>query len=104
MESILWLILAVLVIIALGIGYYGTVICNLLSVACQMLHTVSFHTNTTNQKLASLSPDASGKQHTQSIVRAIEALAERFEGGKELAARRRKSTREILMQEEQSQD
>lgn len=104
MESILWLLLSVLVIIALGIGYYGTVICNLLSVACQMLHTISFHTNTTNQKLATLSPDASGKQNSQSIVLAIESLAERIEGGKEVASRRRKSTREFLMEEEQSQE
>ena len=104
MEQILWLIFAVLVIIAGAIGYYGNVMCNLLSVACQILHTISFHANTTNQKLASFNSDSS-KQLSQSITEALSNLGEKLDLGstasasRESTTRRRRSTREFAREE-----
>ena len=57
-----WFLFTMLCLIALGMGYYLNVVLNLLSVTCQMLQTLAFHTNQMSTKLSALvTGDKKGK-------------------------------------------
>jgi hypothetical protein len=68
-QTILWLLLALGFLVAFGVGYYLRVCFTLLSVTCQIMQTLAFHTNQMSQKLSAL---LSGEEHGKNLHKLIE--------------------------------
>jgi hypothetical protein len=68
-QTLLWLILALGILVAFGVGYYLRVCFTLLSVTCQILQTLAFHTNQMSSKLSAL---LTGEDHGKDLHKLIE--------------------------------